>query len=430
MRKSGLPILKVVFPDGSEKPYWNTFYQKIIYNKLIVVDLSGVKELTLDKAELICRRINSATQNNETIETLDFGDSNHLRNEIIQVVNNNKSYLGQMDVNANSELVWDFYEETLQKVSDFGCKILRLDAFAYLDKEIGQSNFFNKPGTWDYLERIRKIAQKNNLMLLPEIHAEYGLHLHDEVADKGYYFYDFFLPGLTIHTLENANSKALITWAKEIVSKGYKTVNMLGCHDGIPVLDLKGKEVKGCYNKGLLEDNEIEDVMSKIMERGGRVKNLYDPSGKKISYYQVNATFFSALGEDEQKLLLARAIQIFMPGIPQVWYLDVFAGKNDYEAADRGGNAGHKEINRTTLTMEDIEAGLKKHSVLSQLELIRFRNTSTAFSGTIRINETSDKEIDIKWINQNDFAHLNANLRTCNFSITYSEAGISKILSF
>ena len=430
MRKSGLPILKVVFPDGSEKPYWNTFYQKIIYNKLSVVDLSGVKELTLDKAELICRRINSATQNNETIETLDFGDSNHLRNEIIQVVNNNKSYLGQMDVNANSELVWDFYEETLQKVSNFGCKILRLDAFAYLHKEIGQSNFFNKPGTWDYLERIRKIAQKNNLMLLPEIHAEYGLHLHDEVADKGYYFYDFFLPGLTIHTLENANSKALITWAKEIVSKGYKTVNMLGCHDGIPVLDLKGKEVKGCYNKGLLEDNEIEDVMSKIMERGGRVKNLYDPSGKKISYYQVNATFFSALGEDEQKLLLARAIQIFMPGIPQVWYLDVFAGKNDYEAADRGGNAGHKEINRTTLTMEDIEAGLKKHSVLSQLELIRFRNTSTAFSGTIRINETSDKEIDIKWINQNDFAHLNANLRTCNFSITYSEAGISKILSF
>ena len=430
MRKSGLPILKVVFPDGSEKPYWNTFYQKIIYNKLSVVDLSGVKELTLDKAELICRRINSAIQNNETIETLDFGDSNHLRNEIIQVVNNNKSYLGQMDVNANSELVWDFYEETLQKVSDFGCKILRLDAFAYLHKEIGQSNFFNKPGTWDYLERIRKIAQKNNLMLLPEIHAEYGLHLHDEVADKGYYFYDFFLPGLTIHTLENANSKALITWAKEIVSKGYKTVNMLGCHDGIPVLDLKGKEVKGCYNKGLLEDNEIEDVMSKIMERGGRVKNLYDPSGKKISYYQVNATFFSALGEDEQKLLLARAIQIFMPGIPQVWYLDVFAGKNDYEAADRGGNAGHKEINRTTLTMEDIEAGLKKHSVLSQLELIRFRNTSTAFSGTIRINETSDKEIDIKWINQNDFAHLNANLRTCNFSITYSEAGISKILSF
>ena len=64
-----------------------------------------------------------------------------------------------------------------------------------------------------------KIAQKNNLTLLPEIHAEYGLHLHDEVADKGYAIYDFFLPGLMIHTLENSNSTALISWAKEIVRK-------------------------------------------------------------------------------------------------------------------------------------------------------------------------------------------------------------------
>ena len=96
------------------------------------------------------------------------------------------------------------------------------------------------------------------------------------------------------------------------------------------------------------------------MDRGGRVKNLYGPDGKKISYYQVNATFFSALGEDEKKLRLARAIQMFMPGIPQVWYLDLFAGKNDYAAADSGATAGHKEINRTTLTMNDIEQGLKR----------------------------------------------------------------------
>jgi sucrose phosphorylase len=50
--------------------------------------------------------------------------------------------------------------------------------------------FLYKPGTWEYLERIKQIAQKNNLKLLPEIHAEYGLHLHDEVAE-GYTIYDF-----------------------------------------------------------------------------------------------------------------------------------------------------------------------------------------------------------------------------------------------
>lgn len=428
MRKSGLPILKVIFPDGSEKPYWNTFYQQITFNKINIEDLIKVEGLSKEKAESVCELVNSAIEENNDFTDLDFKVDYRIKKEIIQLINQKRSYLGQMDVNANSELVWDFYEETLQKVSGFGGKILRLDAFAYLHKEIGQSNFFNKPGTWQHLERIKQIASKNNLMLLPEIHAEYGLHLHDEVANEGYYIYDFFLPGLTIHTIENANSKALITWAKEIITKGYKTVNMLGCHDGIPVLDLKGKEVNGNYNKGLLEDAEIEAVMTKIMGRGGRVKNLYDPSGKKISYYQVNATFFSALGEDDQKLLLARAIQMFMPGIPQVWYLDVFAGKNNYEAADNGGSAGHKEINRTTLSLKDVKEGLKKDITLKQIELIKLRNTSKAFSGKAIINQTSDSEIDIMWTNQKDNAHLKANLKTLQFSVTFTQDNFVKTI--
>jgi len=222
----------------------------------------------------------------------------------------------------------------------------------------------------------------------------------------------------------------LLSWAKEIISKGFKTVNMLGCHDGIPVLDLKGKEVNGAYNKGLLEDAEIEKIMTTIMNRGGRVKNLYDPSGNKISYYQINATFFSALGEDEQKLLLARAIQLFMPGIPQVWYLDLFAGKNNYEAADNGGSAGHKEINRTTLLMDDIEEGLKTEVVSKQLEIIRLRNTSSAFSGQVEINDSVDSIIDIKWVNGNTMAHLKANLQTKSFTIDHTENGFIKTMNF
>lgn len=420
MRKSGLPVLKVRFPDGSEQPYWNTFYQQITYNKINATDLQTLK-LTDEQSTSICQKINDAIDKNQDFTTLNFEDSNNLKADILQIVEQHRSYLGQMDVNAKSPLVWDFYEETLKKLNNYGCNILRLDAFAYLHKQVGESNFFNKPGTWDYLERIKQIAIKNNLMILPEIHAEYGLHLHDEVANKGYTIYDFFLPGLTIHTIESQTSKALLSWAKEIIAKGYKTINMLGCHDGIPVLDLKGKEVNGKYNKGLLEDTEIEAVMNTIIKRGGRVKNLYDPSGKKISYYQVNATFFSALGEEEHKLLLARAIQMFMPGIPQVWYLDLFAGKNNYEAADNGGDAGHKEINRTTLSMEDIEQGLQTEVVSKQLEIIRLRNTSIAFLGTIEINDTFEDTIDIKWTNNKIVAHLVANLKTHRFTIIHIE---------
>ncbi|WP_246457546.1 alpha-amylase family protein [Winogradskyella echinorum] len=430
MRKSGLPILKVPFPDGSKQPYWNTFYQQITYNKISEADLNSIKELNNVDKTIIVEQVNKAIEQNKDFSSIDFKNFNHLKHEIQNVVDRNCTYLGQMDVNANSELVWDFYEETLAKVKRFGCKILRLDAFAYLHKEVGQSNFFNKPGTWEHLERINQIAKKNELILLPEIHAEYGLDLHDEVAEKGYQIYDFFLPGLVIHTLEKGKNKALIKWAKEIIDKDYKTVNMLGCHDGIPVLDLKGKEVNGTYNKGLLEDEEIEDIMNAIMDRGGRVKNLYDPSGKKISYYQVNATFFSALGENEQKLLLSRAIQLFMPGIPQIWYLDIFAGKNDYEAADEAGSGGHKEINRTTLSLDTIKKGLKTDIVNNQLKLIRLRNTSKAFLGNIKINESLENEIDVVWKNNGHMAQLNANLKTYKFTVTYKNELENKVLSF
>ena len=80
-----------------------------------------------------------------------------------------------------------------EELHDFGAKLVRLVRSRYLHKEPGQTNFFNKPGTWDYLERLRQIAAKYELILLPEIHAEYGTGLHDEVAGKGFPVYDFFL---------------------------------------------------------------------------------------------------------------------------------------------------------------------------------------------------------------------------------------------
>jgi sucrose phosphorylase len=430
MRKSGLPILNVQFPDGSEKPYWNTFYQEIKFNTIEKEDLKVIEGLSAKNALLICEKVNFAIKNNLELKTFNFNELEQYKAATLNILYKNRSYLGQMDVNAKSELVWDFYEETLAKVKSFGCKILRLDAFAYLHKEIGQTNFFNKPGTWNYLERINQIAKKNDLILLPEIHAEYGLQLHDEVAKENYQIYDFFLPGLMIHTLETGNNKALLTWINEIINKEYKTINMLGCHDGIPVLDLKGKEVDGNYNKGLLEDKEIESIMNTIMDRGGRVKNLYDPSGKKLSYYQVNATFFSALGEVEQKLLLARAIQMFMPGIPQVWYLDLFAGTNNYVAADKAGSAGHKEINRTSLSKEEIEQGLQKKVVKNQLKIMRLRNTLKAFSGQINIREVSTNKLSILWLNKNSSAQLEANLETFIFSISYEEDNEKVKLNF
>jgi len=360
-RKPGLPILRVTFPDGSDRYYWNTFYQE-------VNEVDGVR-----------------------------------------------TYLGQMDLNAGSELVWDFYRDTFEKVAAYGARIVRLDAFAYLHKQVGEVNFFNEPGTWDYLERLRQLAEQSGLTLLPEIHSEYGTKLHERLSAEGYPVYDFFFPGLVIDALDSASNRHLLQWIGEIIDRRLSTVNMLGCHDGIPVIDLRG----GADGTGLLDDDQIEAIVQRLLARGGRVKNLYGPDGEQISYYQVNATVFSALGESEQRLLLARAIQLFMPGTPQVWYLDLFAGPNDDAAADAAGPGGHKEINRTNLTIADVEAGLTKPVVIEQLEMLRLRNTSPAFAGTLEIGDSEPDRLLLRWTNGDASATLDADLASEAFTITH-----------
>lgn len=421
MRKPGLPVLKVRFPDGTDRMYWNTFYQDVHYGEVTAEELAEIEGIDPLDAPRLAERINATTSDGDP-ETIDLDGYEHLRGAILAVVERKRYYLGQMDLNAKSEKVWKFYEETLRRLREYGAKIIRLDAFAYLHKEPGQPNFFNRPGTWDYLDRLKRIASENDLVVFPEIHAEYGSGLHEEVAEKGFPIYDFFFPGLVIDALERGTSQALLRWLTEILSKGLQTINMLGCHDGIPLLDLRGKAVEGSFRSGLLDEEHIEATMARLLERGGRVKNLFGPDGKKIAYYQVNATFFSALGEDEQKLLLARAIQLFMPGIPQVWYLDLFAGTNDYAAADRGGAAGHKEINRTNLSPQDVEEGLKRPAVRDQLRLIRMRNRSPALAGQLEIHDSEDHHLKLSWVNGGHYARLEADLRGARFRVVYTDA--------
>lgn len=346
-RKPGLPILMVKFPDGRKIPYWNTFYQEEHY----------------------------------------------------------PLYLGQMDLNIKSPKVWDFYRNTLKKIASYGADIVRLDAFAYAPKEPGEKNFLNEPGTWELLGRIQELADPYNITLLPEIHAAYEEQIYRKLSEKGYMSYDFFLPGLIIDAIENKRSCYLASWARELVENNIRVVNMLGCHDGIPLLDLKG----------MLPETDIQNLIHLIVGRGGLVKNLH---GQKNVYYQVNASYFSALGESEQKLLMARAIQMFMPGKPQVWYLDLFAGKNDQEAVKRAGESGHKEINRTNLTLSGVRNAFNKDVVKKQIEMIRFRNTNRAFEDGAEISIEDGKGLfKIVWKNGVFSAGLTVDFVNGNYGI-------------
>ena len=350
-RKPGLPILMVEFPDGKKVPYWNTFYQEV----------------------------------------------------------HGRQYLGQMDLNIKSPKVWDFYRNTLEKIASYGASIVRLDAFAYAPKAPGKKNFLNDPETWEFLQQIKELADPLGLTLLPEIHAAYEEKIYETLSQKGYPTYDFFLPGLIIDAIEHKRGTYLAAWAKEIVEKKISTVNMLGCHDGIPLLDLKG----------LLPEEDIQVLIDLIVSRGGMVKNLH---GQKNIYYQVNATYYSALGESDDKMLLARAIQMFMPGKPQIWYLDLFAGKNDHEAVLRAGESGHKEINRTNLSNEDIASGLQKDIVRKQLELIRMRNTWSVFSEDAKVEVYCEGALlTIGWELGEAFARLRVDFDSGRYTIESNE---------
>ena len=404
-RKPGLPILMVRMPNGKDVPYWNTFYQEVRYRKPDAMELMDITDISYSTACRLEKHIAECLDNGQVPSEIDFTGFEKHQTAVVDYMESRRRYLGQMDLNIKSELVWEHYKNTLKTLADYGAKIVRLDAFAYAPKEPGKKNFLNEPDTWDVLERVNEIASEDGLSLLPEIHASYGEGTYKTIASKGYMTYDFFLPGLLIYTLEKHSGELLVNWAKELVDNDIRVVNMLGCHDGIPLLDLKG----------MLPEEDIQSLIDTIVGRGGYVKDLH---GAKNMYYQVNATYYSALGEDDKKMLLARAIQMFMPGKPQVWYLDLFAGKNDHEAVKRAGAGGHKEINRTNLSLAEVEEALKTDVVKKQLELLRLRNTHPAFGFNSNFTASADGDkLFLSWENDGHKASLSANLSDYTFEI-------------
>lgn len=407
-RKPGLPLLMVRFPDGRDVPYWNTFYQQVRYRVPDAEELVSELGLQYSEAVEVSRRCAEAISEGKKPAEIDFGPREQWREAVVSYLEARRSYLGQMDLNIRSPLVMEYYRETLEKLAGYHASVIRLDAFAYASKEVGRHNFLNEPETWDLLKAIDGIASPLGMELLPEIHSDYAAGTYRVLAEKGYLVYDFFLPGLLIDAFRRESGEKLAEWGREIVRGGIRTVNMLGCHDGIPLLDLKG----------MLPEEDIQAVIDTVVARGGRVKDLH---GAKNMYYQVNATYFSALGEDERRMLAARAVQLFMPGRPQVWYLDLFAGKNDYEAVSRAGAGGHKEINRSNLTLELAEEKLSRSVVRDQLTLLRARNCDPVFAGDADIDFFTDGSV-MRISRKNESG-------TALLSVDFSDSGFAAVIT-
>lgn len=189
-------------------------------------------------------------------------------------------------------------------------------------------------------------------------------------------------------------------------------------HDGIGVVDVKD----------LLPDGEIVQTKEDIFKYGANVKKIYNTAVyNNLDIYQVNCTFYSALGEDDDAYLLARAVQFFAPGIPQVYYVGLLAGKNDLKLLEE--TKVGRNINRHYYTEEEIEQEVKRPVVKKLLKLMEFRNSCKAFNGSFKLVECLDSELHIIRNNGISSAELKADLVEKTFDILYYSEEKEEIVS-
>ena len=318
----------------------------------------------------------------------------------------------QVDLNIKSDTTKKFTKENLTFLANNGASIIRLDAFAYATKKKGTNCFFIEPDVYEILDECKEILEKNNVEILPEIHEHYTIQL--KLSEKGYWVYDFVLPMLLLYTLYSGKNERLIHWLKICPRKQFTT---LDTHDGIGVVDVKD----------ILTDEEIEFTKEYLFDNGANIKRIYNTmTYNNLDIYQINCTYYSALGNNDKSYLLSRVIQIFTPGIPQIYYVGLLAGKTDIELLEE--TKVGRNINRHYYTLDEIEKENEREVVKQLLNLLKFRNSYDAFNGDIFINENVESNIiDIKWEKDDCFANLKANLETYDFSIYYYDLEDKKV---
>ncbi|HAM1944777.1 TPA: sucrose phosphorylase [Listeria monocytogenes] len=318
----------------------------------------------------------------------------------------------QIDLDVTAEVTKEFIRQTIKNMAAHGCSILRLDAFAYAIKKLDTNDFFVEPEIWDLLDEVKAEAAKYDMELLPEIHEHYSIQM--KIANHDYYIYDFALPMVMLYSLYSGRVERLANWLEMSPMKQFTT---LDTHDGIGVVDARD----------LLTDEELDYTSAELYKIGANVKKIYSSEKyNNLDIYQINSTYYSALGDDDKSYLLARVIQCFAPGIPQIYYVGLLAGKNDIDLLEETKEG--RNINRHYYTIDEIKNEVKRPVVKALCNLLRFRNTSEAFDleGSIEIETPSSNEIVIIRKNKTNkiTATLKANLSTKTFQISENERNI------
>ena len=323
----------------------------------------------------------------------------------------------QIDLDIASPITKDLFTGFMEKFSKNGVKIVRLDAVGYVIKKRGSTCFFVDPEIFHYLDWISELAKSFKIQILPEIHAEYAIQF--KLATKGYWIYDFILPYTILDACINKTSRRLKNYLR---TRPHNQFTMLDCHDGIPIKpDLNG----------LYQFEEAKKVVNVCRKRGANLSLILSPEHKDpdgFDVHQIRGTIYSLLDCNDDLYFAARAIQLFTPGIPQIYYVGLLAGKNDDAAISQTGDG--RDINRHNYSINEIDGEVRRPIVKKLLQLIQLRNSHPAFKGVFTISDCSDHEVSLTWTDQNKYATLHVDLLNNSLRIVYSDDSSDRELVF
>jgi sucrose phosphorylase len=311
----------------------------------------------------------------------------------------------QIDIDVAHPEGTRYLDDILRIFSASGVRLIRLDAVGYAVKRAGTSCFMMEE-TFAFIRDFSARAKARGLEVLVEIHSHHQLQIR--IASQVDWVYDFALPPLVLHAFFTGTARYLKEW---IAIRPANALTVLDTHDGIGVIDIGADSHDPAALPGLVPAAGIDQLVQQIHanSRGDSLRAT-GAAASNLDLYQVNCTFYDALARDDVRYLLSRAIQFFLPGIPQVYYTGLLAGHNDMALLARTGVG--RDINRHHYTRGEIEEALARPVVADLFALIRLRNTHPAFQGSFDLIPAGDEMLELRWRNGAAQASLSVNLRT------------------
>jgi len=321
----------------------------------------------------------------------------------------------QIDIDVHSTEGKRYLNCILQQFHAAHIRAIRLDAVGYAVKKPGTSCFMILE-TLAFIAELTAQAHALGIEVLVEVHSHYLEQI--EIARQVDWVYDFALPPLVLHTLYRGNARDLKRWFE---IRPRNAVTVLDTHDGIGVLDV-GTDRK-CRNlPGLLTSDEIDELVETIHRRShNESRQATGAAANNLDLYQVNCTFYDALGRNDDEYLIARALQVFSPGIPQIYYVGFLTGSNDLDLLRRTGVG--RDINRHYYTAAEVRENLARPIVRSLVSLLKLRNRHLAFSGEFRVVPSRDDQLVLEWRKESHWSCLEVELAKPSAVITCSTSG-------